>query len=81
MAHYLVAGCQSTADCIKVHYAIHSLLTLCTEAPKIRASTQTGFTWLPTSFDVLSLHAMVASAEQSHMPISWDWILLWLFEI
>ncbi len=44
-------------------------------------SSQTGLTWLPMSFNDPSLLAVVARAKQSHLLISWDWILVWLFEI
>ncbi len=85
MALYLVAGAQTTADHIRVHskmpfinFLPYALKRLCQLA---NASTQTGLTWLPTSFDEPSLLAMVAGAEQSWMLISCDWITLWLFEI
>ncbi len=44
-------------------------------------SSQTGLTWLPTSFSDPSLLAIVAGADQTRILISRDWILLWLFEI
>ncbi len=44
-------------------------------------SSQTGLTWLPTSFNEPSLLAIVAGAEQSRILISRDWVLVWLFEI
>ncbi len=44
-------------------------------------SSQTGLTWLPTSFNEPLLLAIVAGAEQSRILISRDWVLVWLFEI
>ncbi len=44
-------------------------------------TSQTGLTWLPTSTSDPSLLALVAGAEQSHILITRDWILVWLFEI
>ncbi len=51
------------------------------QLPLTNTSSQTGLTWLPTSFYEPSLLAIVARAEQSRLLISRDWILVWLFEI
>ncbi len=85
MAQYLVAGSQTTAD----HIRVHSKMPFIHFSPYVLkrlhqltdASSQTGLTWLPTSFDEPSLLTMVAGAEQSQMLISRHWISLWLFEI
>ncbi len=44
-------------------------------------ASQTGLTWLLTFFNDPLLLALVAGAEQSHLLISRDWILMWLFKI
>ncbi len=85
VAQYLVASSQTTADHIRAHSEM-PFIHFSPYAPKrlhqlTDASSQTGLTWLLTSFDEPSLLAMVAGAEQLQMLICHDWISLWLFEI
>ncbi len=85
MAQLLVASCQTMSDQIQAHSRMLFIHFSPYVPPRPRlltnTSSQTGLTWLPSSFDEPSLLALVAGAEQSHLLISRDWILVWLFEI
>ncbi len=86
MAQLFVADCQTRSDRIRAHSQMLFIHFSPYAPPRPRllltnTSSQTGLTWLLTSFDNPSLLALIAGAEQSCLLISRDWILVWLFEI